>query len=288
MRKTIVILADGTSKTLKSMTNVSKIAAAIKGNAVVYYDRGVGTEPNNTVLGSVVGKQVDNNVLQCYEFLALNYSYGDTVILVGYSRGAYTVRSLAGLIHNSGVPSKNNIHRIDEAMAAYRSHHKPSSPEMNEFRKGFGVRIRINLMLCFDTVGSIVGQKFHNTEINKYVQKAIQFAAYDEDRDAFSLVPMDAAFNTETIWYKGDHGCIGGGYKKELEPLSNIPLKRAVEELILSGVDINMGDIKTDPSTKFSKEYSGVRFFTSIFGRSKRVPKRLDKFDDSVIFDSML
>jgi len=286
--KTIVILADGTSKTLKSMTNVAKLASSFDDDVVVYYDDGVGTEPGNVILGSLVGTQVDSNALQCYEFLALNYKAGDKVVLIGYSRGAYTVRSLAGLIYNSGLPRKENIHRINEAMDAYRSHHKPSSDMMHQFRANFGERIKIDLMLLFDTVGSIVGQKFHDTVINSDVRRAVQFAAYDEDRRVFSLVPITKMSNTETIWYKGDHGCVGGGYKAELDPLSNIPLGKAIEELNFAGVNTNFKLFKVDPKAKFSKAYSGVRFFTSMFGRKKRVPGDWDSYDDSVIYRSIL
>ena len=286
--KTIVILADGTSKTLKSMTNVAKLAASFDDDVVVYYDDGVGTEPGNVILGSLVGTQVDSNVLQCYEFLALNYKKGDKVVFIGYSRGAYTIRSLAGLIYNSGLPRKENIHRINEAMDAYRSHHKPSSDMMEMFRVNFGDRIKIDLMLMFDTVGSIVGQKFHDTVINRSVKRAVQFAAFDEDRKVFSLVPITKMSNTDTIWYKGDHGCVGGGYKKELDALSNIPLNKAAEELAAIGVNTNLKPLKMDPKASFSKVYSGIRIFTSMFGRKKRVPGSYDYFDDSVIYRSIL
>lgn len=267
--KTIIICADGSAKTIKSMTNAGRLARAVRCESMFYLD-GVGTEPGNLILGNVVGRRVDDNVLQCYEFIAMNYEEGDKVILIGYSRGAYTIRSLAGLIYNSGVPRKENVGRLDEAMDAYRSKHKPSSEKMVEFRKGFGDRIPIELMICFDTVGSIVGQSFHDTVVNKDVKQAVQFAAFDEDRRAFELTYMSGS-NTKTYWYNGDHGCIGGT-NEDYKKLSNCSLRVAINYLEKCGVKIMISDFEFDANMKFKQKMSPLVFFTSLLGKCKRHP----------------
>ena len=111
--KRLVICCDGTWQKLDNPypTNVLKMAQAIRlvdddGVAqVVYYDDGVGATGDvlDKVGGGAFGWGIDNKIQQAYRFLNLNYAPGDQVYLFGYSRGAYTVRSLAGMIYCSGL-----------------------------------------------------------------------------------------------------------------------------------------------------------------------------------------
>lgn len=120
--KRLIVCCDGTWQKLKSEypTNVVKIAQGIKPSSedgtaqIVFYDEGVGTDIVdddsifswvNTVLrviGGAFGSGIDNDIQEAYRFLSLNYEPGDEIYLFGFSRGSYTVRSLAGLINCSG------------------------------------------------------------------------------------------------------------------------------------------------------------------------------------------
>ncbi len=121
--KRLIVCCDGTWQKLKSEypTNVVKIAQGILPSSrkdeiaqIVFYDEGVGTDIVdddsifswvNTVLrviGGAFGSGIDNDIQESYRFLSLNYEPGDEVYLFGFSRGSYTVRSLAGLINCSG------------------------------------------------------------------------------------------------------------------------------------------------------------------------------------------
>lgn len=108
--KNIIICSDGTWQSPESdtSTHILRIARGIApedaaGNKqVVFYDWGVGSD-GNPLTGGATGKGIDKNILDCYRFLVHNYDDGDAVYLFGFSRGAYTVRSLAGLIGNCGI-----------------------------------------------------------------------------------------------------------------------------------------------------------------------------------------
>ena len=102
----LIICCDGSWHRLASRypTNVVKLAQAVKRRdgkrvpQVVHYAEGVGAG-NKSRLAGILGLGLDEDIREAYTFLALNYEPGDEVFLFGFSRGAYTVRSLAGLIH---------------------------------------------------------------------------------------------------------------------------------------------------------------------------------------------
>ncbi len=102
--KRLIVCCDGTWQQLNSNypSNVIKIAQAVKSSAsdgvpqIVFYDEGIGVE-SHKLLGGVTGLGIDENIQDAYRFLCLNYEHGDEIYLFGFSRGAYTVRSLTGL-----------------------------------------------------------------------------------------------------------------------------------------------------------------------------------------------
>src|SRR6201999_1776124 len=86
-------------------------------NQVKYYDEGIGAAGSwwSRMIDGATRKGIDENIKLIYEFLALNYEPGDELYLFGFSRGAYTARSLAGLIRNCGILKNNDPRLIDEA-----------------------------------------------------------------------------------------------------------------------------------------------------------------------------
>src|ERR671932_2296063 len=137
--KRLIVCCDGTWQKLTSPcpTNVVKIAQAIKPFAndetpqVLYYEQGVGTEDEaDKIFGGAFGRGIDDHIQDAYRFLCLNYVEGDEIYLFGFSRGAYTVRSLAGLIYCSGLLSHKNIRKTSEAYQLYRDRNiKPRDSE---------------------------------------------------------------------------------------------------------------------------------------------------------------
>ena len=115
------------TKPIREPTNVVKMARAIVPTAkdntpqVVFYDTGVGTGMGfyEKFIGGGFGVGLSNNILDCYRFLVDNYDEGDDIFLFGFSRGAFTVRSLAGMLHRCGLLTKDDAYYIPEAYEHY-------------------------------------------------------------------------------------------------------------------------------------------------------------------------
>jgi uncharacterized protein (DUF2235 family) len=158
--KRLVVCSDGTWQTLETKvpTNVRYMTMAIDHEddegmqQVLMYDAGIGTaNAIDRQLGGALGEGIDINILELYTFLALNYQTGDEVYMFGFSRGAYTVRSLAGLIHEAGLVRRDKLDRVKEAYDLYRSDEDPESEVSASFRAENGERIPIKLLACWDT-----------------------------------------------------------------------------------------------------------------------------------------
>ena len=232
-------------------TNVLKVVRGLApvdgGQApqVVYYDTGVGTQGlADKYAGGGLGSGLSENIQQAYRFIANNYREGDELFLFGFSRGAYTVRSLAGFIGVAGLLRKENLRLLPEAYALYRL---PADK-----REGSMVRKRleqagepsrrpvpIRFIGVWDTVGAlgaptpILGRltrkrvAFHDTQLGGNVEHACHALAIDERRRPFQpdLWTGAAAEGQaiEQVWFAGVHSNIGGGYRDC--GLSNIALE---------------------------------------------------------------
>jgi uncharacterized protein (DUF2235 family) len=148
---------------------------------------------------------LSRNVLDGYRFLIDNYESGDLLYLFGFSRGAFTARSLAGLIRNSGILRRENVSWIDQAWVLYRSSaDTPRGVAATLFRRAYSFEPRIQFIGVWDTVGAldiptfgprwlkpIVARinhrwEFHDTKLSTRVKGAFQALAIDEQRAAFA------------------------------------------------------------------------------------------------------
>ena len=149
-KKRIVICSDGTWNTADQKnggeyrpTNVVKMARTISAvskdgiSQVVFYDEGVGADKwgLDRLTGGAFGRGLDKNIEDAYRFLMRNYIKGDEIFLFGFSRGAYTVRSLAGLIRNCGLLKPINADKFKDAYDLYISKSHPDSEYSKKFRK---------------------------------------------------------------------------------------------------------------------------------------------------------
>jgi uncharacterized protein (DUF2235 family) len=113
----------------------------------VYYHSGVGTSRRERPTGGAFGVGLRRNEFDAYHFLIDNYESGDEPYFLGFSRGAFTARSLAGLVRNCGVLRRDNAGRIDQAWALYRSSaDKPSGVASTPFRRAYSHEPRIHLI----------------------------------------------------------------------------------------------------------------------------------------------
>lgn len=135
MTRNLIVCTDGTwnrpaqrDHGLIVPSNVVKIARAVSGHTtgcvkqLVYYDTGVGTGGRWDRFKGAFGYGLADNVKQAYMALGKTFQIGDRIFLFGFSRGAYTVRSLAGLIGLCGIPKKDCdlVSICEQAFQIYR------------------------------------------------------------------------------------------------------------------------------------------------------------------------
>ncbi len=152
--KRIVICCDGTWNTAdaKNPTNVVKFARALNLrdkagiDQIIYYDDGVGNDKTalsqkfDRLLSGGFGWGLMNKVESAYRFLAQNYVPGDEIYMIGFSRGAYSARSLVGMIRKCGLPPHYSGHVAGEAIDFYRQHGPETAPKAEvslKFRADF-------------------------------------------------------------------------------------------------------------------------------------------------------
>jgi uncharacterized protein (DUF2235 family) len=245
--KNIVICCDGTGNEIsENISNVLKLYRMMRKTGktephqVVFYDPGVGTlarpdpwrklwQDTITILGLVTGYGLDDNVLAGYEFLVNNYEEGDDIYLFGFSRGAYTVRVLAGLIHKVGLVSPQQVNLAGTGLTAYKQFSSNGQPDVglspHQFADGADeadqagpvtkddqaaqfARIlsarwpTIRFVGVWDTVASVIVprpdrfylpslQELAFTQNNPSVKTFRQAISIDEHRRMFRLKPWD-------------------------------------------------------------------------------------------------
>ncbi len=280
--KRLVVVCDGTWQTLiqRTPTNVARFAQVIesrdqKGDEqIVYYDSGVGTPftMNDQTWWSrlksmlrrtkegAFGGGLEEKIYDAYRFLAMNYAPGDKIFLFGFSRGAFTVRSLAGLIYNSGLLHRQNLFALEHAYRLYRDPDlRPSSWTCTQFRKQHSREVDIDFLGCWDTVGmlgvpDLIGKidfddwvnaryTFHDTQLNRRILNARHACAIDERREAFPVTPMTPSpsrgpAQVKERWFIGGHGSIGGG-EAWSQPLADFALTWMAEQARASRLAIN-------------------------------------------------
>ncbi|EHR72285.1 Uncharacterized conserved protein (DUF2235) [Burkholderiales bacterium JOSHI_001] len=266
--KRIIVCADGTwnirdrldaRTNTRRPTNVTKVARAVlprdhQGTSqVVYYHLGVGTgNALDQITGGALGRGMDHNIREMYRFVAYNFEPGDELYLFGFSRGAYTVRSLAGFMHFAGLVSKAEDYYVPDLYECYQHGWGPGTPKWDHLfkepnRKG-AVRVvdrraecpPIRFIGVWDTVGALgapgaLGQllrrfggarfdyRFHEVRLNPLIQNAAHALAIDEQRKPFAPTlwsTQDCAGPPGTpwrgrlqqAWFAGVHSDVGGGY----------------------------------------------------------------------------
>ena len=294
MKKRIVICADGTwnrpEKNLKQdfPTNVLRLARAIKPFGTdqvpqqVFYDWGVGSY-YDPVIGGATGKGVHKNIMDDYRYIVQNYSPGDELYLFGFSRGAYTIRCLCGLINNCGIIKRQDAALIQKAFNLYKKNGPAYAPEGEEsikFKNQHSHESReVKFVGVWDTVGamgipiSFLGlfedkDEFYDTKIGKNVRIARHAMAIDEHRKDFEPTIWRHRQNMDLkqAWFAGAHADIGGSYKpdKDGSVLSDNALGWMIKEAQDSGLTIEDHLKDTINKSPLAKVHNSRRSFYRI------------------------
>ncbi|KGO37688.1 protein of unknown function DUF2235 [Penicillium expansum] len=255
--KRIILCADGTwlasdqgDKSVPS--NVAKIARAIATSGpdadgkivkqIVSYHSGLGAGalPFQKTISGAIGRGLDIEVCKIYDFISNNYEPGDELFFLGFSRGAFTVRSVAGLIGDIGVLRAVHMSHFAEMWKAYCENTdgqpfiKTPWYQQNKDKLRLTDDIRIKVVGVWDTVGALgipewpflgfatkLGiamnkqYAFHNTKLSKNLDYAFQALAIDERRKTYLPTlwhkTSDApAKELQQCWFPGVHRNIGG------------------------------------------------------------------------------
>jgi uncharacterized protein (DUF2235 family) len=254
----LVLLFDGSWNKPESNTNVERLQQLLAPRDLagveqrVNYVPGVGVKPGLAhLLGGAFGYGLSENVLSGYRWLCEMWQPDDQLYLFGFSRGAYTARSLAGMIRKCGLLRRGadgSVTRqaISTAYDFYRdTGTKPDDQAALEYRAMQASEIEIHFIGVWDTVGSLgipdtaswfpyarARYQFHDTELSKIVKFAYQALALDEHRADFSpalwtrnpytLKPGETMtskkneqIEIEQRWFIGSHSDVGGGNDRD-------------------------------------------------------------------------
>lgn len=268
MTKRIVVCADGTwnrpEEDVESdvATNVLRMARAIRpwdgeNNAQhVFYDWGIGSY-HARVSGGITGRGIHKNIMDGYRYIVQNYTPGAEIYLFGFSRGAYTVRSLCGLINNCGILKRPDANLIQAAFNHYKregADHAPKGKASVEFRKKHSHASRkVHFVGVWDTVGalgvpiSFLGlfdrtDEFYDTKLGANVSIARHALAIDELRRDFEptiWLPREG-LDLKQVWFAGAHSDVGGGYRPDREDrlASDVPLRWMMAEAEAAGLKL--------------------------------------------------
>jgi uncharacterized protein (DUF2235 family) len=270
MPKNLVLCCDGTwdsadqaadpktgelcvSNVLKIAVRLKKVTSAGK-LQIVYYDQGVGTgNVLDKIGGGAFGDGLEANINDVYRFLIANYEPGDAIYLFGFSRGAYTARSIAGMIRRCGIITRENVRKYPDAKALYRSGVNSGDPKAVQFRKDFAIEdsTPVQCIGVWDTVGAlgIPVHGFSSFNESKYgfldttLSSAVKFAFHalsvDERRGPFKPTLWDSApaagQTVQQAWFAGVHSDIGGGYPEH--GLSDLALEWMLDCAALAGAE---------------------------------------------------
>lgn len=281
MPRNIVICCDGTGNEIESdLSNVLKLyqISDRDDDQVVFYDSGIGTigrqngwtkfrDSAKEVVSGATGQGLDQNVLDAYRFLVSTYQEGDQVFLFGFSRGAYTVRVLAGFIRALGLLHPEQLNLANYALKWYKGISITGEFDniwrFSEITKARD--ITIHFLGVWDTVSSVfrpngkllsfgfTKKKFPYTVNNDVIKIVRHAVAIDEKRRVFPAdlwggkrqfkshkfdrTPEDQ--DVKEVWFAGVHSDVGGGYPESESGLGKIPLNWMVVEAVEAGLRIS-------------------------------------------------
>lgn len=262
---------------------------------VAKYINGVGNSENKIqeLIGGGFGAGLIKRIVRGYTFISRNYQAGDRVYIIGFSRGAYTARALAGLIASQGLLA-NKFDRGDKesyklGAQAWYQYRKIGAEKRNVFatlaevmqdlpsfiksgkikEEDFVRGVPIQAVAVWDTVGSLgipqydaqnntIGDAFRFADevLSSKVTKGVHAIALDEQRLMFTPTLWNKALNVKQLVFPGAHSDVGGGYKET--GLSDGALQWMIGELRLAGVLFadTIANIKPDATAPAHREWA--------------------------------
>ena len=266
-----MVLLDGTMSSLNPgcETNIGQIYRLLSEmddpDLQVYYEPGIQWRGVRRMHEVIAGIGINRQIRRAYLFLARNYEPGDRIMLLGFSRGAYAIRSLAGLIHKMGLLRPAQI--SEENLARVYHHYRcdPDCPAAQSLRETLSrPQVRIAFIGVFDTVRALgvrwpilwrftgEAHPYHDHTLGQATAVGRQALAMHETRDAYRPVLWDVpetrlcetagqpSCDIVQMWFRGNHGDVGGQIsgREASRPLANIPLVWMLGEAQAQGLPL--------------------------------------------------
>nr|WP_315428165.1 DUF2235 domain-containing protein [uncultured Albidiferax sp.] len=274
--RNLIVCCDGTNNQFGNQnTNVVRLVQSLSRDddrQLVFYDPGVGTLPLpgfvsrlgqriSEIAGLAFGAGLLDKVACAYRFLMDNYRSGDRVYLFGFSRGAYTARMIAGLLHMYGLLPRNSENLLPYVLRQFaEARHRLSEDEqgfwdlVDEFRRSFARdpgtstdrRLPIHFLGVWDTVSSVGWvwdpASFPFTANNPGVHFVRHAISLDERRAFFRqnrFTTRVAGQDLVELWFPGVHADVGGGYPESQGGLWRVGLEWMLEEAVACGMHVD-------------------------------------------------
>ncbi|AEG43634.1 DUF2235 domain-containing protein [Isoptericola variabilis] len=318
----LVLCCDGTwnHAVNPQVSNIEKLARAVRPGLVpgadgrpdavqvVGYVGGVGSRGYtlDRLVGGAFGYGFTRNVVEGYRFLAMNYAPGDEIVVIGYSRGAYTARSVVGMISQVGLltPEAVDAGLLCEAERVYRLRADDGADgpaaeavrrEKARFKAEHSWDAPVRFLGVFDTVGALGvpvlsrrKHRFHDVRLSPMVQTARQALAIDERRITFApclwdVPDDDEPGRVEQVWFPGTHGDVGGGGARC--GLSDLALRWMADELAAAGVVLDERRLASQTSRRAPLLlHQDPPWFFRLVNGVKRLRPRYERVDGRVVF----
>lgn len=231
--------------------------AGRRANLTVYYEAGIQWSDWRHTWDVMSGRGVNEQIRRAYGVLASRYRPGDTIVLMGYSRGAFAVRSLAGLVGRVGLLRHDHA-TVSAVRTAFRHYQAGGGSDAARafHRLMCHDAVQIEAVAVWDTVKAL-GRRtpldrsdihgFHDQRLGQHVRHGYHALALNERRNVFAPVMWNTAEDhratVEQVWFRGTHGDVGGqvGDFPAARPLANIPLVWMLEKISERGVPLPDG-----------------------------------------------
>ncbi len=264
--RVLVVLIDGTLSSLQPgwQTNVGLTYQTLKDvvgcDLRIHYQPGIQWKNGWSGLSVLTGNGINRQICNAYGALATWYEPGDKIYFFGFSRGAYAVRSLAGVIEHVGLLRREHAteRNVRQAYRIYRN--AAFRQKEPSFRKTFcHDDVPIQAIGVWDTVKALGVRlpliwrafdhqhSFHTANLGASTRSGFQALALDETRVAYAPVMWEGSDGwtgtLQQMWFRGTHSDVGGQVRgrADVRTLSNIPLVWVLESLVAEGLPLPDG-----------------------------------------------